>query len=116
MSGLSTYECPAVENKNQHQALLIQKEGETPNANEYIFKKEKSYSKPIYVFVNSEMSSNSKGETDLAASKPIGQSSEGEDIQSDDMILDKLEDEETAGNASMLVTGFFYRITHKINV
>lgn len=39
MSELSTYECPAVENKNQHQALLIQKEGETPNANEYIFKK-----------------------------------------------------------------------------
>lgn len=34
MSELSTYECPAVENKNQHQ-----KEGETPNANEYIFKK-----------------------------------------------------------------------------
>lgn len=47
MSELSTYECSAVENKNQHQALLIQKEGETPNANEYIFKKEKSYSKPI---------------------------------------------------------------------
>ncbi|XP_026011248.1 uncharacterized protein LOC113014140 isoform X1 [Astatotilapia calliptera] len=69
MSELSTYECPAVENKNQHQALLIQKE---------------------------EMSSNSKVEADLAASKPIGHSSEGEDIQSDDMILDELEDEETA--------------------
>lgn len=70
----------------------------------------------LFVSVNSEMSSNSKVEADLAASKPIGQSSEGEDIQSDDMILDELEDEETAGNASMLVTGFFYRITHKINV
>lgn len=74
----------------------------------------------LFVSVNSEMSSNSKVEADLAASKPIGHSSEGEDIQSDDMILDELEDEETAGNASMLVTGFLknflYRITHKINV
>lgn len=62
----------------------------------------------LFVSVNSEMSSNSKVEADLAASKPIGHSSEGEDIQSDDMILDELEDEETAGNASMLVTGFFF--------
>lgn len=76
----------------------------------------------LFVSVNSEMSSNSKVEADLAASKLIGQSSEDEDIQSDDMILDELEDEETAGNASMLVTGFLFyfiflhRITHKINV
>lgn len=62
------------------------------------------------------MSSNSKVEADLTAWEPIGQSSEGEDIQSDDMILDELQDEEMAGNASMLVTGFFYRITHKISV
>lgn len=62
----------------------------------------------LFVSVNSEMSSNSKVEADLAASKPIGQSTEDEDIQSDDMILDELEDEETAGNASMLVTGFFF--------
>ncbi|XP_019206427.1 uncharacterized protein LOC102078555 isoform X1 [Oreochromis niloticus] len=69
MSELSTYECSTVENKNQHQALLIQKE---------------------------EMSSNSKVEADLTAWEPIGQSSEGEDIQSDDMILDELQDEEMA--------------------
>lgn len=77
------------------------------NTNEYIFKKKKSYSNPIYISVNSEMSSNSKVEADLTAWEPIGQSSEGEDIQSDDMILDELQDEEMEGNASMLVTGFF---------
>lgn len=78
--------------------------------------RKKNHIQNLFVSVNSEMSSNSKVEADLAASKPIGQSSEGEDIQSDDMILDELEDEETAGNASMLVTGFFYRIAHKINI